>query len=157
MIFFHLSSIESQCLFTRIYSVENANEKSLILIDNAANKRILWYKKSSGAKIRCIKPVENNLEDLKSFVTIDENNQIFLCAKAGLFCLKRSSSQLGNRQKCRIKHFDSLKACVDICYDTSENSLIFVDSSSVYRGKFYEEKKPQGRLDYLINITCYSF
>lgn len=124
-----------QCLFTRIYSIENEQEQSIILIDNA-NKRILWYKKRTGLKIRCMKTVENNLEDLKSFATIDEDNQIFLCYKAGLFCLKRSSKA---NKSCRIKHFDSLKSCVDICYDTNEKNIIFIDSNSLFRGKFYDK------------------
>lgn len=128
-------------MFTRIYSFENQLEQSIILIDNA-NKRILWYKKSSGLKIRCMKTVENNLEDLKSFATIDEDNQIFLCYKAGLFCLKRSSKL---NKSCRIKHFDSLKSCVDICYDTDENNIIFIDSNSIFRGKFYEKLDDKSR------------
>lgn len=129
-------SIDLQCLFTRIYNFENETEQSVILIDNA-NKRITWHRKSNGQKIRCIKTVENNLEDLKAFATIDEDNQIFLCSKAGLFCLQRYSKNSKNRG---IKHFDSLKSCVDICYDMDEKNVIFIDSNSVFRGKFYEKR-----------------
>jgi len=107
----------------------------VILIDNA-NKRITWHKKTNGNKIRCIKTIDNNLEDLKSFATIDEDNQIFLCAKAGLFCLKRQSKLSKNRG---IKHFDSIKSCIDICFDNDQSNIIFIDSNSVFRGKFFEK------------------
>ena len=125
-----------KCLFTRIYSFESELEQSIVLIDRA-NKRIMWYKKSNGLKVRCIKTVENNLEDLRSFATIDDENQIFLCSKAGLFCLKRNP-KAANRN-CRIKHFDSLKACFDICYDFEQKHIIFIDAKSVFRGKFYDK------------------
>jgi len=128
-------STDLQCLFTRIYNFENDAEQSVILIDNA-NKRITWHKKTNGSKIRCIKTVENNLEDLKSFATIDEDNQLFLCAKAGLFCLKRQSKLSKQRG---IKHFDSIRSCIDICYDTDESNIIFIDSNSVFRGRFFEK------------------
>ena len=121
------------CEFNRVYVNENDHEQSVILIDNA-NSRINWYKKSNGVKIRSIKTFDCS-QDLKSYATINDDQQIFLCKKSGLFCFKRNSS--GNKS-CKIKHFDSLKSCVDTCYDRSETNIIFIDSTSIYRGKIYD-------------------
>ena len=111
--------------FTRIYNDEKKN--SIILID-LANNKIYWFAKSNGAKKRCLKSEDSTLKEPKSLTLVENLNGLeitFICTKSGLIASNKNFT---------IKH-DVSKLLIDICYDSFEKCLFFIDSMSVFGGK----------------------
>lgn len=125
-----IEKMEKSPVFTRVYNDEK--NSSVVLIDSS-NSKIYWFKKSTGAKRRCLKSQDNSLKDPKSIAfSYDEKEAetIYICSKGGLVASNKNFT---------IKH-DTLVTLEDIYFDSYVKCLLFIDSRNLYGGRISQKQ-----------------